>query len=133
MTLATGTFTVTLTPLPAMEQPDDITLGRLAIAKTYTGDMAGSGRGEMLSAVTLTKGSAGYVAIEHVEATLEGRNGCFVLQHSGSMERGAQSLNIHVVPDSGTLQLAGISGNCKIIIAEGKHFYEFEYNLPALA
>ncbi len=133
MTLATGTFTVTLTPQPAIEQPEGITLGRLAIAKTYSGDLNGSGRGEMLSAVTLTKGSAGYVAIEHVEATLEGRHGGFVLQHSGSMARGAQSLEIHVVPDSGTAQLSGISGNCKIIISEGQHFYELEYSLPPLA
>lgn len=130
MTLATGTFDVTLTPQPAMEQADGINFGRLTIAKTYAGDMTGSGRGEMLSAVTLTKGSAGYVAIEYVSATLAGRSGGFVLQHSGSMDRGAQSLSISVVPDSGTGQLLGISGHCKIIIAEGKHFYEFEYSLP---
>jgi hypothetical protein len=76
------------------------------------------------------KGSAGYVAIERVTATLAGRSGSFVLQHSGSMDRGAQRLSITVVADSGTGGLAGISGELRITITGGKHFYEFEYSLP---
>lgn len=130
MVLATGTFDVSLTPQPAGEQPDGVALGRLSISKQYAGDLIGSGRGEMLSAVTQTKGSAGYVAIEHVSGSLHGREGGFVLQHSGSMDRGAQQLSITVVADSGSGQLAGITGRCMITIAEGKHSYEFEYSLP---
>jgi len=77
------------------------------------------------------KGSAGYVAMERVTGTLDGRTGTFILQHGGTMQGGAQQLTITVVPDSGTGWLAGITGSMSIIIKEGgKHFYEFDYLLP---
>ena len=51
----------------------------------------------------------------------------FVLQHSGTMTRGAPQLTITVVPDSATDQLVGLAGKMTIKIADGKHFYDFEY------
>jgi hypothetical protein len=39
-------------------------------------------------------------------------------------------LSIHVVPDSGTEDLVGLTGTLRINIVEGKHFYEFDYGLP---
>jgi hypothetical protein len=92
--------------------------------------LVATGKGEMLTALTGTQGSAGYVAIERVTGTLHGRTESFVFQHSGSMSRGAQQLSITVVPDSGTDELAGIRGTFRLNIVEGKHFYEFEYSLP---
>ena len=80
--------------------------------------------------MTDTKGSAGYVAIERVDGILNGREGSFVLQHTGSMNRGTPSLSVTVVPDSGTGGLVGLAGEFKIIIAEGQHSYEFDYTLP---
>ena len=85
----------------------------------------------MLSAGTATKGSAGYVAIDQVTGTLEGRTGGFLLQHSGSMKRGEPSLSVMVVPDSGTGELAGITGTLSINIVDGKHFYDFLYSFSA--
>ncbi len=84
----------------------------------------------MLTAVTSTKGSAGYVAIERVTGTLHGRTGSLVFQHSGTMNRGAQELSITVVPDSGTEEFTGISGRFTINVVDGVHHYEFEYSLP---
>jgi hypothetical protein len=84
----------------------------------------------MLSAITAVAGSAGYVAVEIVEGALEGRKGSFVLQHTGTMNRGSPSLSVTVVPDSGTDELAGLAGQFSIIIAGGKHSYEFTYTLP---
>ena len=46
------------------------------------------------------------------------------------MNRGAPSLTVTVVPDSGTGELAGISGTFLIKIEDGKHHYEFDYALP---
>jgi len=74
-------------------------------------------------------GSAGYVAIERVTGTLDGKHGTFVLQHSGTMNRGASTLSVTVVPDSGTGELAGLSGRMNIQIVEGKHFYELDFEL----
>jgi hypothetical protein len=45
------------------------------------------------------------------------------------MTRGAPQLAITVVPDSGTAELAGLSGRMTITIADGKHSYELEYSL----
>lgn len=126
---ATGAFDVKVVPL-RLEDTSVPELGRLSIDKEFHGDLAGTGRGEMLSAMTEVKNSAGYVAIERVTGTLQGRVGTFVLQHTGVMNRGAQQLAITVVPDSGTGGLAGIAGTMTITITEGKHLYDFEYTLP---
>ena len=127
---AKGTFVVSIAPLPFEGIAPEAKLGRMSIDKQISGDLVATTKGEMLSAGTGTKGSAGYVAIEYVTGTLNGRKGSFVLQHTGTMNRGAPTLAVSVVPDSGTDQLAGLEGNFKINIADGKHFYEFQYRLP---
>ncbi len=128
--IAKGTFTVKLAPLGFEGQPDGSRLGRMSIDKQIAGDLVADTKGQMLSAMTETEGSAGYVAVERVAGALHGRKGTFVLQHSGTMNRGAASLSVTVVPDSGTGELAGLTGDFKIIIADGKHNYEFTYSLP---
>lgn len=127
---ARGTFTVTLQPLPFEGQPDGSPLGRRAIDKQIAGDLVATTRGQMLSAGGTVAGSAGYVAIEHVAGTLHGKAGTFVLQHTGTMNRGTPSLRVSVVPDSGTGALTGLSGEFAILIAGGVHSYEFVYELP---
>ena len=128
-TRAAGTFEVKLSKQPLADAGADPTLGRMSIDKTFSGDLQGIGKGEMLMAGSPTTGSAGYVAIERVEATLHGRRGAFALQHSATMNRGAQQLAIAVVPGSGTGELAGLSGSLAIDIVDGKHFYTFDYAL----
>ena len=130
MRRATGSFEVILEPLSNAEVTSEILFGRLLLTKKFNGDLTASARGQMLSASTTTKGSAGYVAIDHVTGTLEGRQGSFVLQHSGSMNRGVPTLSIMVVPDSGTDELTGLSGTLSINIIDGKHFYDFIYSIP---
>ena len=126
---ATGTFEVKLTPLAAPEGAD-AELGRMTIDKQFHGDLEGTSKGYMLSSAgTVVKGSGGYVAIERVTGTLKGHSGSFVLQHSGTMNRGTPQLSVSVVPDSGTGQLAGLSGTMTIKIESGKHSYDFEYTL----
>ncbi len=127
---AKGTFVVKLEPLTFEGQPEGTLLGRMSIDKQISGGLVATTKGQMLTGMTQTKGSAGYVAIERVEGELDGRKGSFVLQHSGSMDRGTPSLSVTVVPDSGTGELVGLSGVFKIIIAEGVHGYEFTYTLP---
>ena len=130
MNRALGSFEVTLHPLSNEEVSAEASFGRMLLLKKFSGDLAASARGQMLSAGTGTKGSAGYVAIDHVRGELGGRKGSFVLQHSGSMNRGVPTLSIMVVPDSGTGELAGLTGTLSINIIDGKHFYDFIYSLP---
>ena len=127
---ATGEFEVNLQPLdPFAKGSEGITLGRMSIDKTFRGDLVAKSQGEMLSVTTKVKGSAGYVAIEQVNGTLQGKRGTFVLQHFGIMSHGEDRLVLEVVPDSGTGQLANLSGKMTIKIEDGKHSYEFDYSL----
>jgi len=125
---ASGTFDVTITP-QAQDEAEGSAIGRLTIDKQFHGDLQASSKGQMLAAGTATEGSAGYVAIEQATGTLHGRRGTFMLQHNGTMARGAGQLTITVVPDSGTGQLVGLAGAMSITIVDGKHSYEFEYTL----
>ena len=127
-THARGTFEVKLSPQVDGEE-GGASLGRLLIDKRFSGDLEATSRGQMLAFRSGVEGSAGYVALEQVEGTLAGRAGGFVLQHTGTMERGAQQLSVTVVPDSGTGELEGLSGRMRIDIAEGRHAYEFDYTL----
>jgi hypothetical protein len=129
MNKAAGTFEVKINPLAAYNSLD-AKLARMSIDKQFHGQLEATSVGEMLSAGTDTKGSAGYVAIERVTGTLNGRRGAFVLQHNATMTRGEPYLNIVVVPDSGSEELLGLSGTMHIVVEKGKHSYEFQYDLP---
>jgi hypothetical protein len=129
-TCASGTFEVKLTPHTSKENDEGKSIIRLSIDKQFHGDLAAISKGEMLADSMGEKGSGGYVAMERVSGTLHGRSGTFVLQHSGTLTRGATQLSITVVPESGTEQLVGLEGKMLIKVANGKHFYEFEYTLP---
>jgi hypothetical protein len=125
---ASGAFDVTVTPLPAEEKDGKAGIPRFAIAKRYHGDLEATADAEML--VSGSPSSGAYVAIENVRGALAGRKGTFALQHSGTADRGAQSLSITVVPDSGTGDLKGLSGRMSIRIEkDGKHFYELRYSI----
>jgi Protein of unknown function (DUF3224) len=130
-TRASGTFDVKLASLSPSDKGQEALLGRMSIDKQFHGDLTGASKGEMLSFLTEAKTSGVYVAVERVTATLAGRSGTFVLHHTGLSDKGAQQLAIAVVPESGTGDLAWITGTMKIIIKGGKHFYEFDYALPA--
>lgn len=128
---ATGPFEVKLVPQGDDDKAEGSTLARLSIEKHFHGDLEATAQGQMLTAVTGVKGSAGYVAIERVSGTLNGRSGTFVFQHSSTLTRGAPHQSVTVVPDSGTGQLTGLTGSIVVIIAaDGKHSYEFDYSLP---
>jgi len=128
---ATGPFDVKLTPLDPAFKTEDNSLGRMSIDKQFHGALEASSKGEMLTAATSVKGSAGYVAIERVTGKLDGLTGSFTLQHTATMNRGTPTLSITVVPDSATGQLAGLAGTMTIIITNGKHSYDFAYTLPS--
>jgi len=126
---ASGAFGVKAGPL-ASDFKADSGLGRMSLDKQYHGDLEATAKGEMLYAGGPAKGSGGYVAIEQVSGTLHGRSGSFVLQHSGTMTPEGTHLTVTVVPDSGTGQLAGLTGTLTIKIEKGQHFYELDYGLP---
>lgn len=128
---ATGTFDVKVSPQSLAAADREAGMGRMLLEKQYHGDLEASATGEMLTGMGTVKGSAGYVAIERVEGTLQGRRGSFLLQHTGTMTRNTPNLAVQVIPDSGTDGLAGIAGTLTIRILEGRHEYDLDYTLPA--
>lgn len=125
---ATGSFDVKLTPLAPDDGPGAWFV-RMSIDKRFHGDIEAASKGQMMSAHTAVKHSAGYVAFEQVTGTLVGKRGSFILQHTGMMNKGSAAQSILVVPDSGTDELTGIRGKMNIRVDGGKHYYDFEYSL----
>lgn len=130
MPRATGKFEVSMKPASPPEYEASTTTGRMVLDKQYFGDLDAIGKGEMLTAVTDTRGAGAYVAIERVSGILSGKHGSFVLQHVGTMSGGVDQLSIVMVPDSGTDQLTGITGSMAIKMDEGKHVYQVDFVLP---
>jgi Protein of unknown function (DUF3224) len=127
---AQGAFDVKVTPQPPEDKSEGLTLGRMLLDKQFHGGLEAVSHGQMLTGMTAVQGSGAYVAIERVTGTLNGRHGSFILHHLGIMVRGAPQLNVTVVPDSGTGELVGLEGTMTIVIADGKHNYDFAYSLP---
>jgi hypothetical protein len=125
---ARGPFDVKLAPLDPYNKDPEAGLGHLSLDKQFHGDLEAMSKGEMLSAGSGSAGkSGGYVAIEHVRGTLQGRQGTFALMHNATMTRGLPYMNIIVVPGSGTGALQDLSGKLTIIAEGGAHSYLFDY------
>lgn len=131
MTRIEGTFTITSKPEPPFETSDGVVLGRITFEKLFVGPLEATSTVWMTYARTPTEGSAGYVALERVVGSLDGRVGSVIFQHSGVMDGGVTSLSLTVVPGSGTGQLVGLRGRMEIQVIDGVHHYVFEYELVA--
>lgn len=126
-----GSFEVESRFEPPLSDEDGVTIGRARFTKRFDGELTATSTVEFVHASVTAAQSGVYVAIERVVGTLGGRRGTFVLHHTGLRDRGAQSLSVQVVPDSGTGELVGLRGSVSIDIVDGKHFYTFDYELPA--
>lgn len=129
---AKGEFDVERSIEPSCDMGDGVAAGHYRFDKRFAGELEATSVVHMLAVGTDVPGSAAYVAIERVSGNLHGRTGHFFLQHNGVMNRGAASLLLTIVPDSGGGALAGISGRMAIDITQGKHFYTLDYQLPAV-
>jgi len=125
---ARGSFDVKVIPQPQDDQAGG-PFSRLFLDKHFHGELDGTSKGQMLASGTGVDGSGAYVALELVTGALAGRRGSFILQHNGTMQKNVPTLVVKVVPDSGTEQLVGLSGTMTIVIADGKHSYNFEYSI----
>jgi hypothetical protein len=127
---ARGTFQVKMAPQGEVDSLDGTSLGRMSLDKTFLGDLVATGKGQMLTGMTGTEGSAVYVAVERVVGTLDGHEGAFVLVHRGIMNRNVPEMAVRIVPDSGSGALAGIAGEMTIAVVDGEHRYDLAYTMP---
>ena len=121
---AIGEFEVSLEP----QNEDSHPVGRMLINKSYSGELVGTGTGQMISKRT-EAGHAVYSALEEFKGSIGGKSGSFTLFHIGSMFATGQSLDITIVPGSGTEQLVGIAGQLTITQEQNAHQYVLEYTL----
>ena len=125
---ATSPFTVDHFEEHGTEVLPGARVSKARIAKTFTGDVDGTGVVEMISVHNET-GPAAYVGIERVDASVHGRRGTFVFQHN-AVAVPTPTLTLTVVPGTGTGDLEGISGRAHIDIDDqGNHTLVFEYEL----
>ena len=122
--MAKGVFEVDLQP----QADGDFPAGRMVIDKTYSGDVTGSGKGQMISKRT-ESGTAIYYAIEEFSGSVQGKSGAFALIHKGHMSSESQSLDIKILEGSGSGELEHISGSMAITQNSGGHSYELVYEL----
>lgn len=122
----TATFTVAMDPQPGLVAETS----RFGLTKEWTGGIRGTSTGVMLSAGDPRAGAAGYVALEVVSGSVDGRAGTFALAQFGSMSGDDQSLRYEVVPGSGTGALEGLRGTVELTVDDG-HAVTFRYSLPA--
>ena len=123
---AAGEFEVKMKPVSATDEP----VMRMSLDKKFHGDLVAESVGQMMAGGNEANSARVYVALETVTGSLENKTGSFVLAHRGTMTKDAQALSVIIVPDTGTDQLAGITGEMGIDIRDGKHFYTLDYTLP---
>ena len=125
-----GPFDVKRTAMDSVDAGGEAAFGRIRFEKRFHGELDATSVVEMLSAGDPASGSAGYVAVEHVDGVLLGRKGRFMLQHNGVMDRGETELALTVVPGTASGELAGLRGRMRIgIAADGAHSYVFDFTL----
>jgi hypothetical protein len=103
-------------------------LGRVHIARTFTGDLEGESTAELL--IARSEGGGGYVGHDRITGTLAGKSGGFVFQHTGLMGPEGVTNSGTIVPGSGTGELAGITGEGTMLADEdGNHALTLTYEL----
>ena len=118
---------------PYSEGPDLPKMTRAAVAKTYTGEIAGEGHVEYLM-VYRSDGSATFVGLERVSGQFSGKTGSFVLQRTGEFEKGVARESFVVVTGSGTGELQGLRGEGTSAVGHATEFpFTLNYDLPGLA
>jgi hypothetical protein len=89
-------------------------LTRASVGRTYSWDIDGESVTEWAMAYRLDE-SATFVGIERIRGRIAGRDGSLVLQHIGEFRDGAARAALTVVADSGSGELAGVSGEGQFV------------------
>ncbi|CAA9445006.1 MAG: hypothetical protein AVDCRST_MAG37-1730 [uncultured Rubrobacteraceae bacterium] len=129
-TRATSTFEIKTWDEEPYDEREGAKLTRAHLIKTFQGDVEGESTTDLLFAYGTEEGSAAYVGLERFVGRVQGRSGSFVLRHSATMKRGEGEAAWSVVPDSGTGELLGLSGEAQITVEpDGGHSFTLDYDL----
>jgi Protein of unknown function (DUF3224) len=110
-------------------EADGAELSRVHISRTFSGDLEGSSTAELM--IAKSEGGGGYVGHDRIAATLQGKSGGFVFQHSGLMGPAGVTNTGTIVPGTGTGELRGITGDGTMLADDqGNHTLTLQYELP---
>lgn len=93
-------------------------LTRASVTKTLVGAIEGEGRVEYLM-MYRDDGSASFVGLERIIGRIDGNDGSFVLQRTGTFEGGVAKESYSVLPGSGTGALRGLQGRGTSAVGHG--------------
>jgi hypothetical protein len=111
---------------PYRELEGDRKLTRASVTQNLRGDVAGTGALEYLMCYA-EDGTARFVGFQHVEGSVEGRDGSFVVESVGEFDGTTASGTWSVVPGSGAGGLDGMGGDGRFEATHGpKGHYELD-------
>jgi hypothetical protein len=130
MTHAQGKFDIaSWDEEPYVEIDEARKLTRATVTERFSGDVEGDGSVQWLMFYR-TDGTADFVGMQHVEGTLGGRKGSFVLETTGTFDGTKAAADWTVVPGSGTGELEGVQGTGRMEAPMGSTAsYELSYSL----
>ena len=104
-------------------------LSTVRARKIFEGGIVGTSVADLLMAGN--DAGAGYVASEVFAGRIAGREGTVVIQHWGLAEGSATASSGHIIPGSGTGQLAGMAGQAVFSqLPDGQHRLELRVTFP---
>jgi hypothetical protein len=115
------------------ELPGGGKLTKATVAQKLTGELDGRSVTEFVMCYR-PDGTASYLGQSHIEGTLSGRTGGFVLHGSGVFEGGAARWTSTVVPGSGTGELRGLGGTTVADASAGPAatmVFDYDFTDPA--
>jgi uncharacterized protein DUF3224 len=131
-TRAVATFENLAEEQTPYDTPDEgPTLFRATIQRRFQGDLVGESVAALLICPSAPD-QVGYVGADRFVGRMGEREGSFVFQHGGAIERGVLRPFGYIVPGSGTGDLRGLRGEASISVsAAGAHTLTLEYDFGA--
>jgi hypothetical protein len=110
-TQATSTFTIdSWDEHPYHEHGTGRKLTRAQVKQTFSGDLDGHGEVQWLMCYR-PDSTADFVGLQHFVGRVGERSGSLVLETRGTFDGKAATGPVRIVPDSGTDELTGVSGD----------------------
>ncbi len=113
----------------------DKKLTKASVELAFTGEIEGTAGVEFLMFYTsydekdAHKAFATFMGLIRFDGTLNGTSGSFVMDDRGTFENGVLTGMLQILPDSGTGELVGITGNAHYHSNASEVAFEIEYEL----
>ena len=130
MTTARGSFNVSGgTEDPYDELEGGIKLTHASGIQSFSGDIEGDGAVHWLMLYRADK-TAHFVGLQRITGSLGGRTGSFVAAAEGDHDGTGSTITFSIIPDSGTGELKGITGDGSLDAKGGASgTYQLDYTL----